>query len=67
MGRTKKVLKTVLELLPAQPSLRKVTIDFEKALWTVLRELLPTVEIHGCVFHRLYGERLERYRQIRKT
>ena len=32
-----KVLKAVLHLLPAQPALAKVTIDFEKAIWTVLR------------------------------
>lgn len=30
-----KVLKAVLHLLPAQPTLAKVTIDFEKAIWTV--------------------------------
>ena len=51
-----KVLKAVLHLLavlhlPAQPALAKVTIDFEKAIWTVLRELLPDVEVQGCVFH----------------
>ncbi|KAJ7389792.1 hypothetical protein OS493_029215 [Desmophyllum pertusum] len=47
----RKVLKTVLNLLPSRPSLKKVTIDFEKAIWAVLRELLPTVEIQGCVFY----------------
>ena len=49
--RLPKVLKAVLHLLPAQPALAKVTIDFEKAIWTVLRELLPDVEVQGCVFH----------------
>ena len=42
-----KVLKAVLHL----PALAKVTIDFEKAIWMVLRELLPDVEVQGCVFH----------------
>ena len=40
-----KVLKAVLDLLPAQPTLAKVTIDFDKVIWTVLRELLPDVEL----------------------
>lgn len=47
----RKVLKAVLHLPPVQPALAKVTIDFEKAIWTVLRELLPDVEVQGCVFH----------------
>ena len=38
----------MLELLP-NPALKRVTIDFEKAIWIVLRELLPNVEIQGCV------------------
>ena len=29
----------------------QVTIDFEKALWSVLRQLLPNARIKGCVFH----------------
>ena len=41
----------MLELLP-NPALKRVTIDFEKAIWIVLQELLPNVEIQGCVFHR---------------
>ena len=40
----------MLELLPSS-ALKRVTIDFEKAIWMVLRELLPNVEIQGCVFH----------------
>ena len=45
------VLKSVLELLP-NPALKRVTVNFEKAIWIVLRELLPNVEIQGCVFHQ---------------
>ena len=26
-------------------------IDFERAMWSVLRQLLPDVRIKGCVFH----------------
>jgi len=32
-------------------AVRQVTVDFEKALWSALREVLPTVKIQGCVFH----------------
>ena len=41
----------MLELLSPNPALKRVTIDFEKAVWSVIRELLPNVEIQGCVFH----------------
>ena len=47
----KAVIRAVLELLPVPPAVRKITIDFEKAVWSVLRELLPNVDIMGCVFH----------------
>ena len=29
----------------------KVTLDYESALWNVLRQLLPGVKLMGCVFH----------------
>jgi len=38
-------------MLPVYPEVRQITIDFEKALWGVLRTLLPDVTIKGCVFH----------------
>jgi transposase-like protein len=34
-----------------QPDVRKITIDFETALWKALRCLLPNVKLQGCVFH----------------
>ena len=34
-----------------QPDVRKITIDFETALWKAFRCLLPNVKLQGCVFH----------------
>ena len=54
-SKTKKdyiaVFRAVLEMLPITPAVKKITIDFEKAVWSALRELLPSVDIMGCVFH----------------
>ena len=47
----RKILLELLTILPGPLSLRKVTIDFEKALWSALRQVLPMVVIQGCVFH----------------
>ncbi|XP_073235751.1 uncharacterized protein [Porites lutea] len=47
----RKVMKSILEMLPVEPDVRQITIDFEKALWGVLRQLFPEVRIKGCVFH----------------
>ena len=46
-----KVLQEILGLLPQEPSVRKVTLDFEKAVWAALRIVLPEVELQGCAFH----------------
>ena len=54
-GKKKKdyraVMKEILRLLPNQPSVKKVTIDFERAMWSTFRKLLPEVRIMGCAFH----------------
>ncbi|XP_068725452.1 uncharacterized protein [Montipora capricornis] len=47
----KKVMKKVMRLLPIQPAVQQVTLDFEKAIWKALRSVLPTVKLQGCVFH----------------
>lgn len=47
----RKVIKSILDLLPVEPDVRQITVDFEKALWSVLRQVLPGVKIKGCVFH----------------
>lgn len=47
----RKVIKSILDLLPVEPDVRQITVDFQKALWSVLRQVLPGVKIKGCVFH----------------
>ena len=47
------VLQEVLRILPSPPAVRSITLDFEQALWTVFRELLPNVSLQGCLFHRM--------------
>lgn len=46
----RKVLRKLKAILPV-PAVRYVMVDFEKALWAALREVLPNVTIRGCVFH----------------
>jgi len=48
----KKVLKEILELLPCQPEVIKVVLDFEKALWAAVKSVLgDDVRRMGCSFH----------------
>ncbi|XP_068717492.1 uncharacterized protein [Montipora capricornis] len=47
----KKVLKRLLEILPSVPAVRQVTLDFERAVWAALRDVIPHAKLHGCVFH----------------
>ena len=49
------VFKALLQLLP-QVHVKKVVIDFEKAVWSTLRRMMsrnefPNVKIKGCFFH----------------
>ena len=45
------VLKEILDLLQSSIAVRRVTFDFERAVWTVFRELLPDIALQGCLFH----------------
>lgn len=47
----KYVLHGVMKILPTQPSVQEVIIDFKVSLWTALQEELPNIFIQGCFFH----------------
>ena len=47
----KAVFEAVLSVLPNQPRVKKVTLDFEKAVWSAVRQVLPEVKLMGCSFH----------------
>ena len=46
-----KVIKAVLDKLPTEPAVKQITLDFERAVWSALRSVLPEVNLMGCVFH----------------
>ena len=45
------MLLSVIHLLDADPAVSQITVDFEIALWSVLRRLFPGVKLLGCAFH----------------
>ena len=45
------VIRTILDLLPQNPKVHQVMIDFQEAMWNYLHEVLPDVMVKGCVFH----------------
>ena len=47
----RKVFKQLLEILPTAPAVKRITLDFEKVVWAVLRNLFPDVKLQGCAFH----------------
>ncbi|XP_066287629.1 uncharacterized protein [Branchiostoma lanceolatum] len=47
----KKVLKKILELLPEPPKVTRAMMDFEKAMWSAMSQVLPDVTLTGCMFH----------------
>ncbi|KAK4300653.1 hypothetical protein Pmani_027157 [Petrolisthes manimaculis] len=46
----KAVLKVLLDIIP-EPSVSKVVLDFEAAVWKAVKQVLPHVIIQGCAFH----------------
>jgi len=44
-------MKKVICLLPIQPDVQQVTLNFEKAIWKALRSVLPTVKLQSCIFY----------------
>lgn len=55
MSGKKKDYRAVFEalhnLLPVMPLVRGSTLDFERALWSALPPVYPTVKLQGCSFH----------------
>ena len=37
--------------IPTEPRVKDVVLDFEQAVWAVLKEVLPNVKVTGCAFH----------------
>ena len=50
-GDYKVVLQAVLSILRDQPKVNKITLDFEKAEWSAIRQVLPHAKMMGCSFH----------------
>ena len=47
----RQVLRNIVNVLPTQPSVRRVVLDFKSALWPAINSVLPEAEIMGCAFH----------------
>lgn len=47
----RKVFRHLLEILPSAPAVQQVTLDFERAVWRALRDVIPQAILQGCVFH----------------
>ncbi|KAK3744787.1 hypothetical protein QZH41_014782, partial [Actinostola sp. cb2023] len=46
------VLRKIIKVIPGEYlAVEKVVLDFEKAMWSALKETLPDANIMGCVFH----------------
>ena len=50
-GDYKAVLQALLSILPNNSRVKKITLDFEKAMWSVTRQVLPNIKLMGCSFH----------------
>ena len=46
-GDYKAVLESVLAILETRPRVTKITLDFEKAIWNALRQVLRNVKLLG--------------------
>ena len=46
------VLETVISLLQNEPKVKKIVLDFEKAMWHAIWQVMPNVELMGCSTRR---------------
>ena len=47
----KAVIREIIKIIPGQPSVKKVTVDFERAIWSAFQTVLLEVRIMGCAFN----------------
>jgi len=47
----KRVFRALIAVLPHRPRVQAIVSDFEAAVWSAAREVLPGVLQRGCVFH----------------
>jgi len=47
----KRVFRALIAALPCRPRVQAVVSDFEVAVWSAAREVLPGVLQRGCAFH----------------
>ena len=45
------MFRALLSILPRQPAVAAVMVDFEAALWLALAQELSDVVVKGCTFH----------------
>ena len=45
------MFRALIATLPRRPRVQAVVSDFEAAVWSAAREVLPGVLQHGCAFH----------------
>eukprot|EP00794_Sanderia_malayensis_P010818 gene10818-biopygen8648 len=44
-------LRAILDVLPANPAVMRIVLDFEVAMWKACRKVIPDANIQGCCFH----------------
>ncbi|CAH3140535.1 unnamed protein product [Pocillopora meandrina] len=45
------VLEKIIEILPEEPRVKRVVLDFEKSVRKAIPKVLPRVKLSGCGFH----------------
>ena len=45
------VLDAILDLLPREPLVEEIVVDFEKAIWAAFSTTMPDLRVRGCWFH----------------